>query len=186
MKSRTGSHRETWRRLSAAGIAGGALTAGLLAGVGAPTSLAQPAEPAVETEAPQPQAEGPRKPCTGDDCKRADEEKVAAAARARQADQVLSRIYEEYRQGDGGGQISVLIDDAVKLRKQGFRPSNANAAALLDALEHRPNQTPLVEALKETIAYQRKLQLRAQQSAAASGPVAGPVPVLPGMNVPLG
>lgn len=142
MKSRTGSHRDTWRRLSAAGIAGGALTAGLLAGVGAPTSLAQPAEPAVETEAPQPQAEGPRKPCTGDDCKRADEEKVAAAARARQADQVLSRIYEEYRQGDGGGQISVLIDDAVKLRKQGFRPSNANAAALLDALEHRPNQTP--------------------------------------------
>lgn len=186
MTSRTDSHRDIWRRVFVGGIAVGALTAGLLTGVAAPAAEAQPTEPAVETEGPQPQADGPKKPCTGDDCNRVDEEGVAAAARARQADQVLARIYEEYRQGDGGGQVSVLIDDAMKLRKQGFRPSNANAAALADALERRPNQTPLVEALNETIAYQRKLQLRAQQSAAASGPVAGPVPVFPGMNVPLG
>jgi hypothetical protein len=182
MTSRTRSHREIWRRLFVGGIAGGALTAGLLTGVAAPTAVAQPTEPTVESEAPQPQAEGPKKPCTGNDCNQDDE----AAAPKVNADQVLSRIFEEYRQGDGGGQVSILIDDAVKLRKQGFRPSNANAVALAEALEDRPNQKPLVEALKETIAYQRKLQLRAQQSAAASGPVAGPVPVFPGMNVPIG
>lgn len=182
MISRTGPHGDIRRRLFAGAVAGGALTAALLTGVAAPTALAQPAEPTVETEAPQPQAEGPKKPCTGDDCNKGDE----AAAPKVNADQVLSSIYEEYRQGDGGGQVSILIDDAVKLRKQGFRPSNANAVALAEALEDRPNQTPLVEALKETIAYQRKLQLRAQQSAAASGPVAGGIPVIPGMSAPMG
>lgn len=183
----TGTDRGTWRRVVIGGIAGTALTATLLTGLGAQTAAAQPTEPTT-TEAPTPTAEadGPKKPCTGDDCKRVDEEQVAAAARARQADQVLQAIYTEYAQGDGGGQISKLIDDAVKLRRLGFRPSGANATALIEALEKRPNQTPLIEALKETIAYQRKLQLRSQQSAAAQGPVAGPVPVIPGMTMPVG
>ncbi|KUH88381.1 hypothetical protein AU186_03870 [Mycobacterium sp. GA-1999] len=162
-------------------LAGGVLVAGLLTGVALPTAVAQPAEPTVETEAPEPQAEGPPTPCTGEDCNKDDE-----AAPKVNADQVLSLIHEEYRQGDGGGQISKLIDDAVKLRQQGYRPSNANAAALADALEHRPNQTPLVEALKETIAYQRKLQARAAQAVVDNGPVAGPVPVIPGMTAPAG
>lgn len=76
----------------------------------------------------------------------------------------------------------------MKLRQQGFKPSQLNAAALADALERRPNQTPpLIEALKSTISYQRKLQAQAQASITTNGPpVAGPVPVLPGMNVPLG
>ncbi|ULE35885.1 hypothetical protein K3G64_21005 [Mycobacterium sp. IDR2000157661] len=179
----TGSDREAWRRVVIGGIAGAALAATLFTENGAPTASAQPAQPTT-TEAPTPTAEadGPKKPCTGDDCNRVDEEAVAAAQRARQADQVLQSIHAEYAQGDGGGQISKLIDDAMLLRRQGFRPSGANATALIEALDKRPNQTPLVEALKETIAYQRKLQLRAQQSAAAQGPIAGPVPVLPGMG----
>nr|WP_090339016.1 hypothetical protein [Mycolicibacterium malmesburyense]CRL67085.1 hypothetical protein CPGR_00264 [Mycolicibacterium malmesburyense] len=173
MTSRTGIHRDAWRRLVAGGIAGGALTVGLLAGVAAPTAMAQPADPTAQTEAPEPAADGPKKPCTGDDCKKADE------APKVNADQILQTIHEEYRQGDGGGQVSVLIDDAVKLRKLGFRPSNANAAALADALTRRPHQTPLVEALKETIAYQRKLQARAAQQAASSGGSIAGIPVTP-------
>lgn len=182
MTSRTGTQRDVGRRLVLGTLAGGVLAAGLLTGVALPTAAAQPAEPTIETEAPEPQAEGPPTPCTGEDCKKDDE----AAAPKVNADQVLSVIHEEYRQGDGGGQISKLIDDAVKLRQQGYRPSNANTAALADALEHRPNQTPLVEALKETIAYQRKLQARAAQAVVDDGPVAGPVPVIPGMTVPGG
>ena len=180
MTSQTGTSRETWRRVVAGGIAGGALAATLISGIAAPNVFAQPAAPSTtEAPTPTPEAEGPKKPCTGDDCNRVDEEELAAAQRARQADQVLQTIHAEYAQGDGGGQISKLIDDAMRLRQQGFRPSGANAAALIQALEYRPNQTPLVEALKETISYQRKLQLRAQQSAAAQGPIAGPVPVIP-------
>lgn len=181
MTPRTGSHRDIWRRLFVGGIAGGALAVGLLTGAAAPTAVAQPAEPTVETEAPQPQAEGPKKPCTGDDCKRADEQTTPKV----NADQVLSLIHEQYRQGDGGGQVSTLIDDAVKLRKLGFRPSNANAVALAEALEHRPNQTPLVEALKETITHQRKMQARAAQQAASNQTVGG-IPVIPGTSSPAG
>lgn len=183
MTSRTGTPRDIWRRVVAGGIAGGALTAGLLVGVASPVALAQPADPSAQTEAPEPQAEGPKTPCTGDDCKKGQPD-----APKINADQVLQAIHEEYRQGDGGGQVSVLIDDAVKLRKLGFRPSNSNAMALADALQRRPNQTPLVEALKETIAYQRKLQARAAQQAAASGgSIAGiPVTQAPAMPVPAG
>lgn len=180
MTSRTATPRDIWRRLCVTGIAGGGLAALLFTGVAVPSAGAQPTDPTVDAQAPAQQAEGPKKPCTGDDCDRdeADAPKV-------NADKVLSAIYEEYRQGDGGGQISTLIDDAMNLRRQGFRPSNGNAAALVDALDHRPNQTPLVEALKETIAYQRKLQARAAQ-AAADKPIAGAVPVIPGMTMPAG
>ncbi|KUI12055.1 hypothetical protein AU193_02885 [Mycobacterium sp. GA-1285] len=179
MTSRTGTPRAIWRRLVISGMAGGVLTVGLLAGVAAPTAAAQPAEPTVETEAPQ--ADGPKTPCTGDDCNKDDE-----AAPKVNADQVLQMISEEYRQGDGGGQVSILIDDAVKLRKLGFRPSNANAVALENALEYRPNQTPLVEALKETITHQRKMQARAAQEAAAGGGSIAGIPVTPAMPLPAG
>ncbi|BBY83761.1 hypothetical protein H7I53_20425 [Mycolicibacterium pulveris] len=178
MTSQTGTTRGRWRRFVVAGVAGGAMVAGLVSG--AATASAQPAEPTIETEAPTPVAEAPRS-CTGDDCSRGAPEPAKI-----NADQVLLQIYNEYAQGDGGGQVSKLIDDAVKLRRQGFRPSNANAAALADALERRPNQTPLVEALKNTIAYQRKLQAQAAMTAQQQGPVAGQVPVLPGSTVPVG
>ena len=42
---------------------------------------------------------------------------------------------------------------------------------LVEALEKRPNQAPLVEALKSTVAYQRKLQA---QAAAQQAPGANP------------
>jgi hypothetical protein len=178
MTSQTGTNREIWRRVIIGAIAGGAVAASLITGFAAPTAVAQPAEPTT-TETPTPEAEGPKEPCTGEDCAKPEEVTMTA-------DEALSIIYSEYALGEGGGQLSQLIDDVMKLRAQGFRPSNANKLAIQDALEHRPNQTPLVEALKETLAYQRKLQARAQQSTINNGPIAGPVPVLPGMTMPAG
>jgi hypothetical protein len=68
----------------------------------------------------------------------------------------------------------------MKLRMQGFRPSNANAQALQEALDDRPNQTPLVEALKATLQYQRKLQAQQQMAAQQQQQSGGNVPVIPG------
>ena len=184
MASDNGRAHVGWRRA----IVGGMLAVGLVSGFGVSAAYAQPADP---TD-PAPRS------CTGDDCSRDAEAAAAAAAGCEaddkkcfdaantpkriNADQILMAIQEQYRQGDGGGQISKLIDDAVKLRQQGFRPSAANAEALQAGLDARPNQTPLVEALKSTIAFQRKLQAQQQMNAQQQGPVAGPVPVIPPIN----
>jgi len=182
MTSQTGKARVDWRRA----MIGGVLAVGLMSGFGASTAFAQPAQPA-----------GPGS-CTGDDCTRQaeaakaaaagcapDDAKCSAAANAPKrvnADQVLMAIHQEYSQGDGGGQISVLVDDVMKLRQAGFRPSNANAEALLVAMDKRPNQTPLVDALRSTIAYQRKLQTQTAMAGSSQGgsspqtPAWAPVP----------
>jgi hypothetical protein len=182
MTSQTSTNRNGWQRAIIGALASGAMAVGLMAGFAAPTAFAQPAEP-TETETPTAEADAPPRPCTGDDCARNDEPE----AQSMSADEALNIIYTEYSQGDGGGQVSKLIDDAMKLRAQGFRPSSANAAALEDALAHRPHQTPLVLALQETIAYQRKLQAQAAMAGEEDG--GGPVPViLPevGIAVPSG
>lgn len=173
MTSQTGRARVDWRRA----IVGGALAVGLMSGFGASTAFAQPAQPSGPLT-----SDGS---CTGDDCSRQaeaaaaaaagcapDDTKCAAAANAPQrvnVDQVLMAIHQQYNQGDGGGHISVLIDDVMKMRQQGFRPSNANAEALLVALDKRPNQTPLVDALRATLAYQRKLQAQAAMAGSGGG-----------------
>jgi hypothetical protein len=186
MTSQTGRARGGWRRA----IVGGVLVVGLMSGFGVSTAFAQPAEPAGPAA-----ADGS---CTGDDCTKAAEAAAAAAAGCEpddkkcsaavnspkrvNADQVLMAISQQYQQGEGGGQISKLIDDAMTLRQQGFRPSNGNAEALLVALDRRPNQTPLVDALKATVAYQRKLQAQAAMSGGGTGgstsqaPAWAPVP----------
>ncbi|SUA34096.1 Uncharacterised protein [Mycolicibacterium smegmatis] len=71
----------------------------------------------------------------------------------------------------------------MKLRQQGYRPSNSNATALAEALDKRPNQTPLVEALKSTLSYQRKLQAQNQASVTSGGVTAGINQAPPGMPV---
>lgn len=189
MTSQTGTERFDWRRAVIGGLASGALAAALLSGFAAPTAFAQPAD-TTDTEAADTRAPGEN--CTGDDCAKPVAGEVEAEGEATpkkmSADEALSIISAQYAQGDGGGQVSKLIDDAMKLRARGFRPSSANAAALADALDRRPHQTPLVEALRETIAYQRKLQAQAEMSVVENGPVAGPVPVIPSgtMTIPLG
>ena len=76
---------------------------------------------------------------------------------------VLDDIAAEYDTGAGGGQVSTLIHDALKLRALGFMPSRGNYADLQDGLDRRPNQGPLVSALKSTVDFQRKTQARMQK-----------------------
>ncbi|MHA3021231.1 hypothetical protein ACXPWS_13330 [Mycobacterium sp. BMJ-28] len=75
----------------------------------------------------------------------------------------LDDIAAEYDTGAGGGQISNLIHDALKLRALGFLPSRGNYADLQEGLDKRPNQTPLISALKATVDFQRKTQARTVQ-----------------------
>ena len=123
--------------------------------------------------------------CTGDDCGKVDPTPTMTA------DQALQIIATEYDTGAGGGQISNMIHDILRLRSQGFRPSNGNWLAIEQALEKRPNQAPLIEALKATLSYQQKLKAQAENavkppapSAVVLGPTPGPTPAQPGVPQP--
>jgi len=124
-----------WRR-TVRGAAIGTLAAGLMVGFGSPAALADPET--TTPVAPSPTAQADTPPTTAGD--------------------VLAIIAADYDLGAGGGQVSNLIRDVMTLRAQGFYPSNSNKQALEKALDYRPNQGPLVEALQETLAYQRKVQ----------------------------
>jgi hypothetical protein len=136
-----GKNRLGGRRAVVSGVTGAVIAAGLLAGFGSPAALADPAAPTTPTDAP------PTPTMT--------------------ADQALAIIDSDYDTGAGGGQLSNLIHQVLTLRAQGFKPSNTNAVAIQEALDKRPNQEPLIEALQTTLAYQRKLQ--AIQARAGSG-----------------
>jgi len=137
MTSQTRTYRFSWRRTIAGAVSGGALAVGLLAGSGAPAAWADDTDTTTQAEAP---------PTT--------------------AEQVLAIIESEYDTGAGGGQVSNLIHEVMKLRAMGFYPSPANKQAIVAALDYRPNEGPLVKALQETVAYQRKIQ--AQMAAMGS------------------
>lgn len=130
------SRNTGWKRAMTVFVATGALAAGLSAGLAA-TAFAAPDDPAANTDAPPPMT----------------------------ADQVLAIIDADYDIGAGGGQLSNLIHSVMKLRSQGFLPSNANKDAIVEALDHRPNQTPLIEALQATLIYQKRMQARSQAAA---------------------
>lgn len=131
-----------WRRVAGA-LAGGAIAGALIVGVGTPTALAVPADDSTDTEAPaQPTMTG---------------------------EQALAIIQQDYDLGAGGGQLSNFVHEVLVLRNLGFRPSKANQAAIVEALEKRPNQAPLLEALKATVAYQRRIQAQAQAQQAQGG-----------------
>ena len=125
-------------------VVSSAMAATLLTGFGAATALAEPGDS-----------------CTGAECAKNDPATPNAQtgpAPAMTADQVLAIIDQDYDTGAGGGQLSTLIHDVLKLRALGFKPSNANKDAIVKALGYRPNQQPLIDALKETLAYQHRLQ----------------------------
>ncbi len=93
------------------------------------------------------------------------------------ADQALAIIQQDYDLGSGGGQLSKLIDQVLTLRARGIRPSNANRQAIVDALDARPNQQPLIEALQATLVYQRKVMAQSANQLPSTGgapPVATP------------
>lgn len=80
------------------------------------------------------------------------------AAPAAATGDVLDQLAQEYAVGAGGGQLSNLLRMSLKLRAMGFKPSKANLAEISQAMNYRPNQIPLIEALKDSIAYQQKVK----------------------------
>ena len=80
----------------------------------------------------------------------------AAAAASLNIDQLLSAVDGQYDTGAGGGQISNLIHAVLQLRAQGVKPSETNRQEIANALNYRPNQVPLIKALKSTLNYQQK------------------------------
>jgi hypothetical protein len=88
---------------------------------------------------------------------------LMGAASTAHAD-ILDDIGAKYMQGAGGGQISNFVKESLTLRAMGFRPSKSNLDDLQAGWDYLPNQTRLVDALKNTIAYQRKLQAQMQNS----------------------
>ena len=100
---------------------------------------------------------------------------------------VLDDVGAKYMEGAGGGQISNFVKEALTLRGLGFKPSKSNLDALQAGWDYLPNQSRLVDALKETLAHQRKMQALAQnaknpaQSGLGMGPTQPPgVPPNPG------
>ena len=78
---------------------------------------------------------------------------------------VLDDLANEFTTAAGGGQISTLLNQSMKLRAMGVRPTNGELTAIQDALKYRPNQTPLIKALKEAVEGQTH---RYQQAQAAN------------------
>jgi hypothetical protein len=143
MSMQTGMNRYGWHRVVTGGLACSAVAVGVIGGFGAPAATADPAaDPSAQTDNPP----------------------------VMTADEALAIIDRDYDTGAGGGQVSTLIHDVMKLRALGFKPSNANKEAITKALDYRPNQAPLVEALQETLAYQRKMQALQQNSNNPSQP----------------
>lgn len=131
------------------GAAIGAVSAGLVLGLGTQAALAEPSTAPATPTATAPTAAASATP--------------SAAANSdvpqfTSADQMLVYIDQEYDMGAGGGQLSNMIKAVMKLRAMGYRPSKANVAAITEALDDRPNQRPLLEALGETLAYQQRIK----------------------------
>ena len=150
MTSQTRIHRH--RSVKVAVV--GAVTAGLLAGFGSSAALADPAttSPAAPTTAAASDSGVPQ---------------------FKSADELLAFIDQEYDMGAGGGQLSNLIKQVMKYRAAGFKPSKANVAEIVQALNYRPNQKPLIDALNDTLAYQSKIKAQSdllQQAQAAKNP----------------
>ena len=129
-----------WRRVVTGVVASGAIAAGLMIGLGATPALAEPTtDAASETDT----AEAPQ----------------------MTPDQALVAIAAKYDTGAGGGKVSNLIHDVMKLRQQGFLPSNGNGQALVEALNFDgASQSRVIEALEATKTYQLRNKLRSQQA----------------------
>lgn len=202
------------RRAVLNGVAGIAAAGGLLVGSVA-TAFAEPdpAAPTTSTTAAPAPASAPSKPqalapsgapaptiavAGGAATGAAAAAEAAQAAAATPQGDVLDQLAEEYAVGSGGGQLSNLLKTVLKLRAMGFKPSKQYLDEIKEAMTHRPNQLPLIGALKDTIAYQQKIQaqmaiLQQAQAQNASGAVMGagaapgaanPANVAPGATPP--
>ncbi len=154
-------------------IAGAAVAAGLILGAAGANADPDPAPapapaPAPYTEAVAPKAlaptgaPAPTIAVAGGAAAGVAAAAAASAAAASQPGDVLDQLAEEYAVGSGGGQLSNLLKTSLKLRAMGFRPSKQYLDEIKEAMTHRPNQLPLIGALKDTIAYQQKIQAQMQ------------------------
>ena len=143
--AQTAETRLRRRHAVTAGVASGALTVGLIAGFGSALAQADPAQPTAPAT-PTSTAAAPGAAAAAP----AGQDGQASAPGQMTADEALAIIDRDYDTGAGGGQLSNLIHAVLKLRAQGYRASEANRVAIEDALNYRPNQTPLINALKET------------------------------------
>ena len=75
---------------------------------------------------------------------------------------ILDELAEQYAIGTGGGQLSKLLKTSLKLRAMGYKPSQAYLDQVTEAAGYRPNQNPLIEAIKNTIAYQAKVKAQTE------------------------
>jgi hypothetical protein len=91
------------------------------------------------------------------------------SAPAAHAD-VLDDLAQEFTTAQGAGQIPSLLNQSLKLRATGFKLTNGEIAAIQDALNDRPNQTPLISALKDAVAGQTKRMQQAKAAAQGQGP----------------
>jgi len=86
---------------------------------------------------------------------------VFGSTAVAQAD-VLDELADQYSIGTGGGQLSNLLKVSLKLRAMGYKPSKAYLDEIAAAMDYRPNQNPLINALKDTIAYQAKIKAQTE------------------------
>ncbi len=146
------------RRRVGIGIAGLIVAAGAVGSVG--TAGAEPS--LVPTPAPRPTVSLEGGAATTDTAATAATAAAAAAASPASRGDVLDQLAEEYAVGSGGGQLSKLLKVSLKLRAMGFKPSKPYLDELTTAMSYRPNQNPLISALKNTIAYQQKIRAQTQ------------------------
>jgi hypothetical protein len=83
---------------------------------------------------------------------------VPAVARA----DVLDDLGKEFTTASGAGPVASLVNQSMKLRAAGFLPTKGELDAITKAETYRPNQTPLIKALQDTVAGQTRLQQDAQ------------------------
>jgi hypothetical protein len=83
---------------------------------------------------------------------------------------ILDDIGAKYMEGAGGGQISNFAKEALTLRALGFKPSKGNLEDLQAGWDYLPNQSRIVDALKDTVAHQRKLQALQQNAGNSQQP----------------
>lgn len=113
---------------------------------------------------------------------------TTTAATGATTGDVLDQLADEYATGAGGGQLSNLLKVSLKLRSMGYKPSKQYLDELSAAMKARPNQLPLIGALKDTIAYQQKLKAQSEvlsnAQAAQGGGAAMGAGSAPGFGTP--
>jgi hypothetical protein len=75
---------------------------------------------------------------------------------------VLDDLANEFTTAAGGGEVSTLLNQSLRLRATGFQPTAGELAAIQDSLKYRPNQTPMIKALSAAVQGQTHRMKQAQ------------------------